>query len=160
MRSEGRAIGRLPGVWQLRWDVARLRFVIRRAHRDRRSHAARVAAVLADAHRCLAREYAALALHRRLIADGWRWSRLWRKAALHAGQAQRYARLARDEGGAFGVGRQRGRGPRDLEGPLGVPQPRGRGPRGLVGGAAAEIEEDVRVRAVAGRAGERDPIAD
>lgn len=143
--------GPVPGVWELRLDVARLRLAIWSAQRHGARGAGHVA-FFAEAHRRLAKEYGALARRRALVARRWWAARLVRKAQLHARAAQWYARLdvlRREECGPIGGRQHRGPGPDAISGPIGAPQPRGLGPRGLTGGAAVEIEDYVQLDAVA-----------
>jgi hypothetical protein len=140
-----------PGVWQIHWDLARLHLWIWRAHHRRRDDYL-LPWQLADAHRRLAKLYGSLLQHRPGAADARRAARLREKADRHAAEACWYGHLGPPgpaEGGRPGGGLDRRPGPRDLDGPRGVRHPRGPCAPVLPGAAEAEVEEDVRVRAVA-----------
>lgn len=135
--TEGR---QAPGVWELRWDVARLHLTVwLLARRGRGVLGAGLPSLLADVHRRLSKEYGALAGHSRIIARAWRTSRLERKASLHAQEVLRYSQREALDGDVGGDEREG----------TAVRQPRVPGPHTLSGAAAAEVEEYSSVRAIA-----------
>jgi hypothetical protein len=136
-------------VWALGLELVRLRLSIWQARRHRLGADP---AYLAAAHRRLAKLYGSLALHRKDAENRWNAAKLERRAAHHASEARWYGHLDLLRSGRRNAGRlggRRGPDPRDPSDSVRVPHYRGPRPPSLVGGAEAQIEEYVRVRAVA-----------